>query len=85
MPNYNLTYDKDSDLIFIPKGSKFCSFASFKNLVVEVIDPESALVSKAVKAPEKNKPLIRAAIACGDFQNLAQRIVDEGGTLENFI
>jgi hypothetical protein len=52
--------------------------------VVESIDVESALVSKAVKAPRKNKQLIREAIASGKFPELVDRILENGGKLENF-
>ena len=49
-----------------------------------MIDPESALVSKAVKGPEKNEQLVREAIASTKFPNLVQRILLNGGKLENF-
>lgn len=84
LPKYHLIYDDDSELIFIPAKSEFTQLSQYKNLVVKVIDPESALVSKAVKAPEKNKQLVRAALAGGKFLNLADRIVKEGGALEFF-
>jgi len=85
LPEYGLIYDEDSELIFIPEGSEFNKLGHYKNLSVKVIDPESALVSKAVKAPEKNKQLIRAAISSGNFPNLVDRITQSGGYLENFI
>ncbi len=57
----------------------------FSHVVVKVIDPESALVSKAVKATQKNKQLIQDALASGVFINLANRIVANGGSLEDFL
>lgn len=84
LPKYQLIYDEDSGLIFIPKGSKFNELGEYKNLIVKVIDPESALVSKAVKAPEKNKQLIRSALASEEFPSLAERIVKEGGDLKHY-
>ena len=42
-------------------------------------------VSKAVKAPEKNKQLLRQAIASSQFPNLVDRILGNGGKLESFI
>lgn len=78
-------YDEDSHLIFIPNGSRFSEFARYENVYVEIIDPESALVSKAVKAPQKNKQLIRAALASERYKNLAERIVHAGGDLEFFV
>lgn len=78
-------YDEDSPYIFIPTKAEFSDFLSLAMLEVVVIDPESALVSKAVKAPDKNKYLIRQAIASGNYPNLASRIIENGGKLEDFI
>lgn len=81
---YGLIYDEDSPLVWKPKGTKFELLFDFKNVVVTNIDAESALVSKAVKAPEKNKQLIREAIVSGKFPNLISRIEANGGKLESF-
>ena len=78
-------YDEDSFQIWIPPGSVFEKMFDLPNLSVESIDPESALVSKAVKAPLKNKVLIREAIASNAFPKLAARIVKNGGRLEDFL
>lgn len=80
-----LVYDEDSYLIWIPPGSKFETLFEMRHVTVECLDPESTLVSKAVKAPEKNKQLIREAIASGEFDTLVDRIIENGGKLENFI
>lgn len=53
LPSYGFIYDEDSPLIFIPEGSRFLSFLNLSMIEVVVLDPESALVSKAVKAPQK--------------------------------
>lgn len=79
-----LIYDEDSYLIWIPPKSKFEPLFDLKYVFVEMIDPESALVSKAVKAPEKNKQLVREAIASDAFPTLVDRILINGGKLENF-
>lgn len=79
-----LLYDEDSYLIWIPKSATFEERFNFKNVIVKAIDPESALISKAVKAPEKNKQLIREAIASGEFPGLVARIEKSGGNLEFF-
>lgn len=79
-----LIYDEDSYLIWIPPGSRFDPLFDFHNVVVESIDPESALVSKAVKAPAKNRQLIREAIVSGEFRTLVDRILNSGGKLEDF-
>jgi hypothetical protein len=84
LKKYGLVYDEDSYLIWIPNGAAFEALFDFKNVTVKVIDPESAVVSKAVKAPEKNKQLIREAIASGKFKGLVDRIEKNGGNLEFF-
>ncbi len=82
---HGLLYDEDSPLIWVPKNAEFGELFSFENLMVKVIDAESALVSKAVKAPAKNKQLIRQAIASGVFSGLVDRILEGGGKLEDFV
>jgi hypothetical protein len=79
-----MLYDEDSYLIWIPPGARFEALFDLENVVVESIDPESALVSKAVKAPGKNRQLIREAIASGEFPTLVERILGNGGRLEEF-
>ena len=81
---HGLVYDEDSHLIWIPKGATFDDLFDLKNVIVKAIDPMSALVSKAVKAPQKNKQLIREAIASGKFPGLADRIETDGGNLDFF-
>ncbi len=78
-------YDEDSDLVWIPPHASFIKLYEFRYLTIYIIDPESALVSKAVKAPKKNEQLIADAIATGKFPGLEDRILKEGGSLENFI
>lgn len=41
-------------------------------------------VSKAVKAPAKNRQLIREAIVSGEFKTWVDRILKNGGKLEDF-
>lgn len=79
-----LVYDEDSYLIWIPPGAFFEELFDFEHLTVDAIDPESALVSKAVKDPRKNAVLIREAIASEKFPTLVQRILKNGGKLEDF-
>ena len=80
-----LVYDDDSHLIWIPSDAKFDVLFEFKHIRVEIIDPETALLSKAIKAPQKNKQLIQEAIACGEFKTLVQRIIKNGGSLDQFV
>jgi hypothetical protein len=82
---HGLIYDEDSYLIWIPPAARFERLFDFDHIVIESIDAESALVSKAVKAPAKNKRLIRQAIASEEFPTLVDRILANGGNLENFV
>ncbi|MCP4623033.1 MAG: hypothetical protein GY850_05825 [bacterium] len=50
-----------------------------------MIDAESALLSKAIHAPQKNKQLIRQAIASGKFPDLVDRIIENNGKLDFFL
>lgn len=81
----NLIYDEDSYLIWLPPGVTFEPLFDFKHLIVDSIDPESALVSKAIKAPKKNKHLIAEALASNTCPGLADRIIANGGRLEDFV
>ena len=85
LTEHGLTYDEDSYLIWIPPCSSFSELFRFSHVVLKSIDPESALVSKAIKAPKKNKQLIQDALASGEFRGLVDRILANGGSLENFL
>jgi len=80
-----LVYDDDSHLVWMPKDAKTIDLFQFKNIEVKLIDPESALVSKAIHAPAKNKQLIRQAIASGKFPTLVDRIIENNGKLDFFL
>ena len=80
-----LIYDEDSPLIWIPKDAKIRKVIDVGSITIKAIDAESALVSKAVKAPEKNKQLIREAIASEAFPGLVKRLLKNGGKLEDFL
>jgi len=82
---HGLELDPQSDDIWIPPGAKYHLLQDFKNVRLKLLDAESALVSKAVKARKKNKILIIDALASGQFPNLAKRIEAHGGDLEYFI
>ena len=71
--------------MWIPNDAIFTEIFDFENVTVMSLDSMSALLSKAIKAPEKNKQLIRQAIASGEFPDLAERIIEYGGSLENFL
>lgn len=77
-----LVYDEDSHLIWVPENAKVIELFKFKNIEVKLIDAESTLVSKAIHAPQKNKQLIRQAIASGKFPDLVDRIIENNGKLE---
>ncbi|MBW2407567.1 MAG: hypothetical protein JRF17_09375 [Deltaproteobacteria bacterium] len=77
-----LVYDEDSHLIWIPENAKVIELFKFKNIEVKLIDAESTLVSKAIHAPQKNKQLVRQAIASGKFPELVDRIIENNGKLD---
>ena len=80
-----LVYDEDSHLVWIPENAKVIDLFKFKNIEVKLIDAESTLVSKAIHAPQKNKQLIRQAIASGNFPDLVDRIIENNGKLDFFL
>lgn len=57
-----LEFDDLSGEIWIPDNSTFIKIRENVTYRLLALDPLSALVSKAVKAPEKNKILIREAL-----------------------
>ena len=80
-----LVYDEDSHLVWLPKDAAKIELFNFNNIEVKLIDAESALVSKAIHAPVKNKQLIRQAIASGKFPTLVDRIFQNNGKLDFFL
>jgi hypothetical protein len=80
-----LVYDEDSHLVWIPKEAQTISLFNFKNIEVKLIDAESTLVSKAIHAPQKNKQLIRQAVASGQFPDLVDRIIEINGKIDFFL
>ena len=80
-----LVYDEDSHLIWIPENAKVIELFNFNNIEVKLIDAESTLVSKAIHAPQKNKQLVRQAIASGKFPELVDRIIENNGKLDFFL
>jgi len=80
-----LVYDDDSHLGWIPENAKEIDLFGFKNIAVKLIDAESTLVSKAIHTPQKNKQLIRQAIASGKFPGLVDRIIENNGKIDFFL
>ena len=80
-----LVYDESSNEIWIAPQSKFEMLFELSNLTILRLDPESCLVSKAIKAKEKNKILIQEALSSGAFPTLAARIEMNGGSLDYFL
>ena len=80
-----LVYDEDSHLVWIPDDAEVIELFRFENIVVKLVDAESTLVSKAIHSPQKNKQLIRQAIASGKFPTLVDRIIKNNGRLDTFL
>jgi hypothetical protein len=78
-----MIYDELSMEVWLPDLAYFMPYHSTPNLVVSYLDPLSALTSKAVKAKEKNRFLIREALSI--FGNsLEEAILRYGGEIDYF-
>mgnify|MGYP007044780757 CR=1 FL=1 len=80
-----LVYDEDSHLVWVPANAQLIELFDFKNIEVKLVDAESTLLSKAIHAPNKNRQLIRQAIASKKFPDLIDRIIENKGKLEFFL
>ncbi len=81
---HDLDLETDIHLIWIPEGSTFSVFFETTRLCCEVLDPLFLLCSKAIKAKEKNKVLLREAIQFyGDeLRNLIEKYGGDCGYFE---
>lgn len=81
---HGLRYDEQSDLIWMPPNqSERRLLYESETIKVEAFDPLLVIVSKAIKAPEKNRQLVLEAI--GIFkEELIEEIVRYGGDPEAF-
>ena len=82
LQKYKLVLDTDSHLIWIPPRAEFIPLYSLTHVNV---DHESALLSKAIKAKEKNKILIQEALKSELFPNLKLKISSYGGDPSYFL
>ena len=78
-----LEFDFLSTEIWLPSDATYIPVYEGDKLRCEILDPISALVSKAVKAPEKNRLLIRSALEIYG-EDLAERIKKHGGDISVF-
>jgi hypothetical protein len=83
LEQFGFVYDNDSEKVWLPKGYTTINIHQSSKLSVEVVDPIFILVSKAIKAKEKNKKLIQQAIKIFKDE-LTNLIKKEGGNLEYF-
>lgn len=84
LAEHALVYDELSKEVWIPPGATFTELHRSSRLIIEVIDPKWGLVSKAVKAPSKNKFLIQDAIAFYGEEFISQ-ILNAGGDPSVFV
>lgn len=78
-----LASDELGEEVWTPKDAKFLDYYDSTYVKVTYLDPISALTSKAIKAKEKNRILVRDALKIfGD--TLATKIISNGGDLEYF-
>lgn len=83
LEQFGFTYDTDSEKVWLPKNYTTTNIHQSVKLSVDVVDPIFILVSKAIKAKEKNKKLIQQAIIIFK-DDLKYLIKKEGGNLEDF-
>ncbi len=79
-----LEYDEDSGLIWIPPNSTFELLHDSLQVECKSISPIYGLLSKAIKAKEKNRILVRDAIALFG-EEFVKLIVMYGGDPEYFL
>lgn len=83
LENNGLQFDFLSTEIWIPDGATYHTIFSGQSLDCEILDPISVLVSKAIKAPEKNRILVRQALTI--YGNLLEeKIIENKGDVEFF-
>lgn len=82
--HHGLVYDDLSDEIWIPPEATFDEYYNSSLLRVLVLSPLYVLVSKAVKAPEKNKQLITQAISVWG-ESLIEKIEEYGQDVGIFL
>ena len=81
-----LNIDPNADKIWLPKESEFSIFFRGKKLIVDILTPLHALTSKAVKAPLKNKLLIREALLSDEYgEELFRILLKYGVNPEGFM
>ena len=79
-----LLYDELSTEIWIPPGAKFVTLFESALVQISALEPIAVLVSKAVKAREKNRFLVAQALK--HFGNeLSTQIEEHAGDLQFFI
>ncbi len=78
-----LLVDHDSQYIWIVPGATFDTIFETEFVKVEVVHPLFNLTSKAIKAPEKNRELIRKALIEYGIE-LLSLIKQHGGDVKKF-
>ncbi len=82
--SHNLVYDELSKEIWLPEAAAFIPYHSSEHLIVSYLDSISALTSKAIKAKEKNRYLIRKGLEVFG-KPLEEAIVRYGGDINYFV
>ena len=84
MRENGFNYDEESMYIWIPPGSSKKIIYDSDLILCEVLDPIYVLLSKAIKAPEKNKLLIQEGISIY-ADELINLIEAHGGDVSYFV
>lgn len=84
LKEFRLDYDDLSTEVWLPPTAEFLTYFENSLIKVERVDTLSALTSKAVKASERNRELIRHALTVFG-QKLESQITMYGGDLKLFL
>ena len=62
LSEFNLEYDDLSGEVWLPDDATFIELHNSNTLNISYLSPVDALLSKAIKAPDRNKNLIKKAL-----------------------
>lgn len=81
----NLTVDPDGHLVWMPKGTRYLTVYTGRFVTGKVAEADFVLVSKALKAPEKNRTIIVEYLAKGASERFFRLAEENRVDLEKFL
>src|SRR5690606_11818177 len=82
---HQLSVDPDGQKVWMPKGTQYTKVYAGQFVTGEVAEADYVLISKALKAPEKNKTLIAEFLAIGASERFLSLAREHGLDLEQFL